>query len=346
MPKNRLWRIPMPGKGLFLTSTTIALLCVSGNGSAQSVHTYRYSLELKSGESQFTGEPRAALRGKAVRVKKDSLDRIIQVSNLTNGKTTSYDVYHYSGNEILPSSYDYFSDGKLIFKIPIQRNANGDRIRVDYNDPSGEPVSYSTRSINGDVVETIDHPAKPSFLSIETRTVAYYSPKGLLVRQESHVGSFATLDFAYDEMTGLATSSKDFYYDKFTRSAKYAYDDGISLRDEFFDSTGTLNGVDQYENGLKSSSQRTFSDGDSKRQVFTYDSTGLAKATKLYRKDKLICTLTYQYLRGKIKRTVARGPSGDLWAEYPGLFVQDVDSKGHPIDDSEAGVIHKTGDWW
>ena len=336
----------MPDKGLFLTSTIIALLSVSGSASAQSVHTYRYSLDLRSGESQFTGEPRASLRGKAVRVKKDSLDRIIQVSNLTNGKTTSYDVYHYSGNEILPSSYDSFDDGKLIFKIPIQRNANGDRIRVDNHDPSGELVSYSTRSINGDVVETIDYPAKPSFITIKTRTVAYYSPKGLLVRREIHVGAFATLDFAYDEMTGLATSSKDFRYDKFTGSAKYTYDDGISLRDEFFDSAGTLNGVDQYENGLKSSSQRTFSDGDSKRQVFTYDPTGLAKATKLYRKDKLICTFTYQYLRGKIKRTVARGPGGDLWAEYPGLLVEDVNSKGHPVDDSEAGVIHKAGDWW
>lgn len=336
----------MPGKRLFLTLTIAVLLCVSVSAAAQSVHTYRYSLDLKSGESQFTGEPRAPLRGKALRVKKDSLDRIVQVSTLENGKTTSYDVYHYSGSEILPSSYDYFSDGKLIFKVNIQRNANGDRIRVDYNDPSGEPVSSSTRSINGDVVETIDHQAKPSFLNIETRMVSYYSPKGLLVRQENHVGAWATYDFAFDELTGLATSRKDFTYDKFTGSAKYTYDDGVSLRDEFFDSTGTLNGVDQYENGLKTSSQRTYSDGDSKRQVFTYDPTGLAKATKLYRKDKLICTFTYQYLRGKIKGTVARGPGGELWAEYPGLLVQNVDSKGHPEDDSDAGVIHKVGDWW
>ena len=337
----------MPGKGLLLTPTIVALLCLSGNAAAQSVHTYRYSLELKSGESQFTGEPRASLRGKAVRVKKDSLDRIVQVSNLTNGKMTSYDVYHYSGSEILPSSYDYFSDGKLIFKINIQRNANGDRIRVDYNDPSGEPVSSSTRSINGDVVETIDHQAKPSsFFTIETRVVGYYSPKGLLVRQENRVGAVATFDFAIDEMTGLATSRKDFSFDKFTGSAKYTYDDGVSVRDEFFDSTGTLNGVDQYENGLKTSSQRTFSDGDSKRQVFTYNPAGLAKATKLYRKDKLICTFTYQYLHGKIKGSVARGPGGQLWAEYPGLLVEDVDPKGHPMDDSEAGVIHKVGEWW
>ncbi len=336
----------MPRKGLLLTPTIVVLLCLSGNAAAQSVHTYRYSLELKSGESQFTGEPRASLRGKAIRVKKDSLDRIVQVSTLTNGKTTGYNVYHYSGNEILPSSYDYFSDGKLVFKIPIQRNANGDRIRVDYNDSSGEPVSYSTRSINGDVVETIDHQAKPAFFTIETREVSYYSPKGLLVRQENRVGSVATFDFAFDEMTGLATSRKDFAGDKFTGSAKYSYDDGVSLRDEFFDSAGTLNGVDQYENGLKTSSQRTFSDGDSKRQVFTYDPTGLAKTTKLYRKDKLICTFTYQYLRGKIKGTVARGPAGELWAEYPGLLVQDVDSKGHPEDDSDAGVIHKAGAWW
>jgi antitoxin component YwqK of YwqJK toxin-antitoxin module len=337
----------MPRKGLLLSPTIVVLLCLSGNAAAQSVHTYRYSLELKSGEYQFTGEPRASLRGKAVRVKKDSLDRIVQISNLTNGKTTSYDVFHYSGTEILPSSYDYFSDGKQIFKINIQRNANGDRIRVDYNDPSGEPVTSSTRSINGDVVETIDHVAKPSsFFNIETRMVSYYSPKGLLVRQENHVGAVATFDFAFDEMTGLATSRKDFSYDKFTGSAKYTYDDGVSVRDEYFDAAGTLNGVDQFENGLKTSSQRTFSDGDSKRQVFAYDPAGLAKSTKLYRKDKLICTFTYQYLRGKIKATVARGPGGELWAEYPGLFVQDVDSKGHPEDDSEAGVIHKAGEWW
>src|SRR5450759_5885335 len=135
MPKNPLWRIPVPGKGLFLTSTIIALLSVSGSASAQSVHTYRYSLELKSGESQFTGEPRALLRGRAFRVKKDSLDRLVESWDLTNGKTTSHYVYHYSGNEILPSSYDYFDDGKLISRYTIQRNANGDRIRVEYNEP-------------------------------------------------------------------------------------------------------------------------------------------------------------------------------------------------------------------
>ena len=44
-------------------------------------------------------------------------------------------------------------------------------------------------------------------------------------------------------------------------------------------------------------------------------------------------------------RTLAFGPDGDLWAEYPDMEVVDVRQNGQPINGRPA-IINKAGNWY
>jgi hypothetical protein len=47
-----------------------------------------------------------------------------------------------------------------------------------------------------------------------------------------------------------------------------------------------------------------------------------------------------------VTRTRALGPAGELYAEYPDLFVDAVDRRGRPTDRPTAGTIYRLGEWW
>jgi hypothetical protein len=60
----------------------------------------------------------------------------------------------------------------------------------------------------------------------------------------------------------------------------------------------------------------------------------------------LVCRFTYDRLAdGTTKRTVAFGPDGAVWAEYPDMEVVDVRQNGHPINGRPA-IINKAGNWY
>src|SRR5437762_9584167 len=58
----------------------------------------------------------------------------------------------------------------------------------------------------------------------------------------------------------------------------------------------------------------------------------------------IFCRFTYDRLAdGTATRTLAFGPDGALWAEYPDMEVVDVRQNGHPINGRPA-IINKIGD--
>jgi hypothetical protein len=48
---------------------------------------------------------------------------------------------------------------------------------------------------------------------------------------------------------------------------------------------------------------------------------------------------------GTVQKTLAQGPDGRLWAQYPGQRVYDIFRDGTPVGGNPL-VRYKPGDWW
>jgi hypothetical protein len=300
-----------------LLSLLCGLLLAPAFIQAQATETYRYELSTRSGEPQFAGTPREGLRGRAVRVTRDAAGRVVETSSLLNGRVTARYVYHYEGTDTLATAYDSFDEGVRGWKTALTRSPRGNITRRDYVDSTGKVVAGWTRAFDGNVVREEPIVLDTTAFHIPTSFVYSYSPAGLMVRGENHVGAVATFDFAYDESTGRAISRRDFYGSKQSGSASFTYGERSQV-DETRDSTGKVTGITEYLDDMKTSDTKTTYDGVREKRLYTYTAIDLPKATKFFRDDKLICTFSYEYgPKRKILRTVARGPNGEKWAVYP-----------------------------
>ena len=78
----------------------------------------------------------------------------------------------------------------------------------------------------------------------------------------------------------------------------------------------------------------------------SYNDKRWLEETKIYINDRYRCSLVYDRMPdGTVKRTLANGPDGELWAEYPDLSVTDVERDGQNIGGKSA-ILHKKGNWW
>ena len=60
-----------------------------------------------------------------------------------------------------------------------------------------------------------------------------------------------------------------------------------------------------------------------------------------------IFTLVYGRLAdGRVVRSVARGPDGAVWAEYPDVYVEYVEPTGEAVDRPGVAKIYRKGPWW
>ena len=129
-----------------------------------------------------------------------------------------------------------------------------------------------------------------------------------------------------------ASSSGSFNYD----------DDGDLIRQDLFDPAGNWFASAELVNGL--TRKRRYD--SSKELRYSYDERRRVKETTLFYRDMLVCRFTYDRLAdGTAKRTLAFGPDGALWAEYPDMEILDVRQDGRPINGRPA-IIHKTGNWF
>jgi hypothetical protein len=126
-----------------------------------------------------------------------------------------------------------------------------------------------------------------------------------------------------------------------------SYDgNGGMLRQDMYDDAGVWYGSHEFTNGLTTRKNYKFADGSRREVNITYDEKRRAKEARLTVNDKLICTFAFDYLPdGTVKRTMALGPNGDLWAEYPDRFVDEVGQDGQALNWTQ-GIIHHPGNWW
>jgi antitoxin component YwqK of YwqJK toxin-antitoxin module len=311
------------------------------------VHSFRYEVTLLSGDPAFKHE----ITGDELRVgpredvETDKQGKILSVTYYENGKQTERDVYHFDAGAHLSKGYDAYIGGALSSKQSFTRDAQGNRIKVEKLTAGGELTRYWTTTYLSDhaslTVYGADGKAVRSF-------DYYFSPQGELDRVVTYESPTKTLDNAYDTDTGKPTAMKIVIDGKLDHTKQSTYDaNGMLSREDLYDVSGQWYGVMEYSDELKVRESYKYPDGSTEEIRTTYDDNRFGKQAKLFVNDQLECIFQYErFPNGVIKSTLAYGPNGDLYAEYPDNYVDYVDRQGTPLMQVPKMVIHKVGDWW
>ncbi|HEX5212792.1 MAG TPA: hypothetical protein VFW22_13790 [Pseudolabrys sp.] len=287
----------------------------------------------------------AAMHGGYFKVTTDDGGRIIRIIFLVDGKVASDTAYTYAGGAKLPSESQSYKQGTPTGTAKFTRDASGRTIRIDYLTAQGSPTGYTeTKYVAGHAESTNYTPDGHRRWHRER----YFNADGVMIKQATQSeGSTARRETTYDPQRGLEKSSAQFRDDQLQVSIVSAYNDDDDLvRQDLYNAKGTWYGAKIYERNLLVKELYKFTDGGTAEVSIKYDANRWIERARFTHNDRLICNFVHEHLPdGTTKRTIALGPDGSLWAEYPNLSVVEVDRNGHPPN-STAGIIHKTGNWW
>ena len=333
----------------FFRAGLILLISVCGANAQSVVHSYRYQLSTRSQESAFAGEisPGARVGGQIYEVETDAQGRRIRVSVLRNGQKLSETIYRFAGNAKLPSEYDDIEAGEKTGLGRIQRNEAGQRNREDFFTAGGTLTGYDVYFYgHPPLVEitgfTADGKKKNSFVFDPTSRDTLKT----IVRYSNPTDATYHTDSVIDENTGLVQTRSQSHQTIVNTQALTYDSDGDLTRTDFYDANHIWYVGDEFNNGLrikriyKMEAARGRCDNAWRRKRW------LKRSAVVYIKDVLVCRLVVDRLPdGTAKRTLALGPDGVLWAEYPNLGIADINQNGQPAN-GQTSIIHKTGNWW
>lgn len=336
--------------GLFAVVLAIAAVLVPRIASAE-VHYYRYSISTyKPGPAKYVGVlPSANVKGQVRRVETDARGRVLRIAYFRDGKKLTETVYQYKNNAQLSAGYRYYRGTELSSVAVFQRDPESGQIsRADYKTAKGVLTSYTLYTYSPNKIAYEEYTPDGS---VTSRGIDSYSDAGLIVKSRSYSygdtgGDYSEQD--YDTATGLATSEKQYEDGKIVINKRYTRDaTGDLTRVDLIDpSDGSVYGVETWAGGLERKRSYNFKDKTTEEIAYVYDAKRFLSKADLAMNGKHVCTFTYQRLAdGTIKKTVAKGPAGDVWAEYPNRAVSEVHQDGKPIDNGPS-TVHKSGNWW
>ncbi|MGD0191175.1 MAG: hypothetical protein ABSD74_10580 [Rhizomicrobium sp.] len=319
------------------------------SGAAADTHYYRNALTFRTAPPyKYVDEIPAplAMQGTSLLVTTDGQGHIQTVEKFVDGKSTGKTIYQYPANSALPDSDQTYLQGVLTSVTRYQRAVTGEATRADNFDAKGARTGYWTETFSSDHSDGSSYNADGTLSSTWTN---YYAANGLEVRSTSvNAGSTRSLETEYDPATGQVRTTRTFENGKLIYYFSYTRDSNQSvIRKDAYQPDGTWFAAEVFANGLRQKRLYKYADGSTKEIRFEYDSNRWASKATQFVNDKFICTFVFERLGdGTIKRTLALGPDGSLWAEYPDEMADDVDKTGHLNGKPSVGTIHKTGNWW
>ena len=303
-------------------------------GAQSGVHYYRHELLTRSQDFRYVTEVPAGVRGRHHEVETDTQGRITRAAVIRDGQKISQRVYSFAPGDKAAREYDTFTGSEKTGRVKIQRNAGGERMREDYFTVGGAVTGYILYSYRPDSVEMASYTVEGKKRAVN---VSFYSPEDILTRAMNYSNPDDQgfhVDSDFDDRTGLRTGSTQFEGGSPSNRGLFKYDDdGDLIRQDIFDSAGDWFAAAELVDGL--TTKRLYE--SSKELRYSYDERRSVKETTLFYHDMLVCRFIYDRLSdGTAKRTLAFGPDGALWAEYPDMEIVDVRQDGQPINGRPA----------
>ena len=331
--------------GLAMGCLATMLLGLAGSARAE-VRAYRYRLLTRDGEATYAGQIKGSARtaGPLYEVETDEQRRIVRVTVIRSGKTVSETRYRFRADGNAPSAAERFVGDEVIGVARFHSDEHGQRRRDWFLAAHGVVTGYRTYAYAAGHVEATTYTADGKR---RARTVSYYSAAGLLERSRAYAAADTTYyEYEWDTTTGLPRLRRKFVDGRLVAHSVYQHDaHGDPTREDLYDERDTRFGALEYTEGLLRRKVYRSAEGTVESRI-AYDDRRLARAATLHVDGKLVCTFVYdQFPDGTIKRTLAIGPRGDVWAEYPDATVEEIDRFGHALD-GRRGSIRKVGRWW
>lgn len=338
--------VPSRLTSLFLIVPATGVLLWAPEADAE-VRLYHYSLDTISGDPLFADEISNGARelGRVFEVETDADGRTLRVATFRDGRKTEETFYTFLGNAKTWNGYRHYTAGEMTGKGELQRNAQGYPSRLNNFTAEGSLTSYLTATYVPHKVEWKTYSSTGKLIS---HTANWYSDRGVQIRFFDYYENGTYSEWEVDQNTGQSRWRKQYGPDgKREVWVTYEYDrNGEVIRNDLYDSNETWYGAKEYLQGLITREIYAFANGSSEEIRTTYDSKRWAHEAKFSINGKLICTFTYERLPdGTVRRTLALGPGGDLWAEYPDQYVNKINRNGEDIDGRKS-IIYKNGDWW
>jgi Trypsin-like peptidase domain len=309
------------------------------------IRFYRTYLVTIFGERQYIGEVDPTAAGHVYSVMSDDQGRVAKVVALRDGQTLSELAYHYAGTSTRPQSIDSLSGGQRQSTTRIDRNDQGYRTREEFLRNDGSRSGYNVYRYDRREVEITNYTEgrdRPS------KRVREFSPAGVMKMERTYTDDGrSSYETAYDSATGLQllrTKITDGRVDVVYRPTTDK--NGDLVREDFFTYGNVWFGYFGYSQGLIGFKFYRFTNRSVKEIAITYDISRRPREAKLSVNGALICILRAEYNdSGRFVRTLAASPTGEVWAEYPGVWVNEITQDGRALDGART-VLHRTGNWW
>jgi len=332
---------------LLLPNAPSAAKTQDGNPPHGEVHSYRYELILRTGDFRFTGEIAPSQRSVGPRfdVETDNSGKITSVARYENGHKTEQLVFHFEAPGKWATSVDVYRGGDLTARNRIERNGRGESGRIEYITINGDRAAFRTQKYFADHVDWTKYNSQGRPVSHGTNL---FSPDGIRIRSLEHLDDKTTIETNLDPATGLELAKKTIDNGEVKIISRLTYDaNGSLIREDIYNSRNEQYGTTEYQDGLKVRQSYRFTSGGTAEVLVSHDSKRFATEARFSRNGRLVCTFKYdRFADGGIKRTLAFGPGGDLYAEYPDHYVDQVHRDGSPTSQIDGTVIYKKGNWW
>jgi hypothetical protein len=327
-------------------ATLVGLIVLLPNAYSE-VRFYRYSLTTPTVDSRYVREiaNSATNVGTVYSVETDSAHRITRVVTLIDGIKGSEARYQFAPNRPFPNGMELLRGDEILYRAAIERDANDRRKRLEQHSTTGTMTRYLVYTHGAGRYDA--EMFTPSGKSLNRQTY-FFSTDGELIKTISHSDDAVEITNELDPNTGLAKSRVQTEKGEVTVRTRFTYDaSGSLLRTDRYSKDDKWYGMTEYKGGLSVKDLYKFLDGTVQESRTEYDRKRLATETRFLVNDKLICTFVFDRLpTGAVKRTLAKGPDGTLYAEYLDAMVTEVHADGSPLKSSIEKTIHRKGNWW
>ena len=314
---------------------------------AQTTQYYRYQLNTRQPEFEFAQEVSPDAPGTIVVVERDSAGHVLSIATRRKGKQLSRTVYHYGPGQKYYASRDEYTGSEQTGRVDVQRNAGGDIVREDDFTKDGTRTDYVTISYteNSWAAKTYSNDGH-----VKTVDETHFSPRGRAISSTSYADPDDRSTYhleQIDENTSQDLGWKQFVEMRLTVKGTNVYDaQGDLIRRVGTNANGSPLATEEFSDGLRTLRRYDAGSAAGEELHYHYDEKRWLDAVEIYFNNALVCRLKYQRASdGSILKTVALGPKGDVWAEYPNHEILDINRDGRPAQGIPV-VMHKYGNWW
>jgi hypothetical protein len=334
----------------WLSCGAAVLLWLSAGAPAQagSVAYYRYNLYTCGPVPEFAEPVSPGVSGTYYGVERDTRGRVVALAVWRNGRVLTRRIYHYSSDQQGFSSTDEYTGTVQTGRTVLKYNADGFVIRVDYFDAAGARTGYVT-------VDVVAQGGTKNVYTAEGRlkTVRKYhcSVAGRVVAVTEYErpddrGEYMVCE--YNENTALNSVCEQYWdgkLDVVISSIYGANGDQTSMIASTAD--GTAIATEEYSDARRTLRRYVENSSTAGLELRDhYNEKEWRDEVAVYYRGTFVCRLKYEMTSdGTVQKTLALGPDGSLWAEYPDHAVYDIDQQGTAAEDFPM-VRYKTGNWW